>query len=135
MGAARCVEAPPCKKARVEDDDAAPDGDGCLWEGSYADLLTKHLGCCGWYKVLCPQGCGELVRRKDLEVHAQNCASSFIQCAICGVDLRPGDLAAHRAEKMELHVQLLEQKLSEKDAAAAQQGSVEAALGDMRTRL
>lgn len=97
---------PPAKRPRVE---------YCDWEGSYTDLLAKHLQECGFHLVPCPQGCGESMPRRDLRAHAAVCANSFETCSICGEAVRAGEMAVHRRDKAELHVQLLEAKLDERE--------------------
>lgn len=105
--------------------------DRCEWEGTYSDLLAKHLSECLYHVVPCPRSCGESMRRMDLEAHAEVCTKTFEKCSICEELLRPGRMEAHRREKAELHVQLLEAKLQERDAMAGQ----ELVLADIRTRL
>ncbi|CAE8680387.1 unnamed protein product, partial [Polarella glacialis] len=85
----------------------------CDWEGSYTDLLAKHLQECPFHIVLCPQGCGQSIRRKDIQTHAPECPKNFEMCAICSEQVRFGEMAAHRSKKAELHVQLLEAKLAQ----------------------
>mmetsp|Transcript_79549 Transcript_79549/g.208911 ORF Transcript_79549/g.208911 Transcript_79549/m.208911 type:complete len:386 (-) Transcript_79549:20-1177(-) len=90
----------------------------CDWEGDYGELLAKHIGECRFHLVDCPKGCGEKLMRKDLGAHADSCAKSFVKCEICGDPLRPGEMGQHRKEKAELHVQILEKKMEEKESDA-----------------
>jgi len=84
------------------------------------DLLAKHLGECPRYPVPCPNKCGEILVRASLAPHRMVCECGFEECIICGDRVAPGGMVAHRAEKAQLHVELLEAKLSEKEASASQ---------------
>lgn len=97
----------------------------CDWAGSYGDLLGKHLAECCHHPMLCPHMCGRTIRRGDLAEHELTCSKKFEQCSICGELVRPGTMVDHRTAKAELHVQLLEQKLAERDAEAASQRTLE----------
>lgn len=127
---------PPTKRQRQESEHAlavAGTGHeamarGCDWVGSYGDLLAKHMLECSYFPVQCPHGCGETLQRCNLEDHEATCPKKFEQCPICAQLIRPGCMAGHRAEASELHVQLLEQKLAEREAEAATQMTLEARL-------
>jgi len=99
---------PASKRLRVE-------SECCDWQGSYTDLLAKHLSECPFHLIPCPHGCGESLRRKDVEGHAPTCASNYQDCPICREKVRMGQMDAHRSERAELHVRILEGKLSEKE--------------------
>lgn len=88
----------------------------CDWTGSYTDLLARHLNECDFHIVPCPRGCGKMLCRLDLSNHDTDCAKKFEECSICKELLKCGMMSEHRKEKAELHVQLLESKLSEKEA-------------------
>lgn len=115
---------PGAKRRRVQ-------GEGCEWEGSYSDLLAKHIHECPLQVVPCPRGCGERMQRKDLKAHEIVCTKNLVKCPICEELVKPGEMAAHRKESAELHVQLLEAKIQEKDALAGQ----EAVLSSIQERL
>jgi len=83
----------------------------CDWQGSYMDLLATHLRQCPYHLVPCPRGCGETLRRCDLEAHAPECAKNYDLCPICNESVKCGFMAQHRESKAQLHVQLLEAKL------------------------
>lgn len=83
---------PSLKRQRVE---ASPES-CCDWEGSYGQLLEKHLGECLWQFVLCPDGCGAEIRRRDLAKHRKSCAKLFVNCGICGASVKPKNMAKHR---------------------------------------
>lgn len=106
---------------------AAPGGaaqeEFCSWTGSYGDLLASHLPVCPFALVSCPQRCGEKLRRKDVDTHTQNsCYKCFESCAICGASIRRGQQAAeeHRFQAAALHVDILQQKLADRDAEVAE---------------
>ena len=64
--------------------------------------------------------------------HAPRCFArkNYEECSICEEMIKHGTVAAHRKEKAELHAQLLEAKLLEKEG-----DSVEDSLKDIRRRL
>jgi len=86
----------------------------CSWTGSYGDLLVKHLQECPFHWVSCPRGCGEEHRRCDAMAHESSCSKFFETCKYCGEGVRPEDMAEHKRQAAELHVQILEEKLAAK---------------------
>lgn len=98
----------------------------CTWEGSFMDLLAIHLKRCPFHSITCPNGCGENVRRKDLEAHDRHCEQHFQTCSICKVRVRAIAMAEHRLENAQLHVQLLEAQVLELQAAKAQSDDLKA---------
>lgn len=68
--------------------------------------------------------------RRELADHASTCPSNFEDCPICKEAVRVGQMSTHRQQKAELHVQLLEAKLLEKES-----DTIEDALVDIRKRL
>lgn len=122
----------PKKRPRADSDGGGLDSDRdaaptkCPWgsdlKGEYGDLITKHLSVCPLHPVACPRkGCGAVVRRWALEKHALVCRANFEACSICGELVRPEDMAAHRTAAAETHVQILEQKLLERNAVITSQ--------------
>jgi len=95
----------------------------CSWRGTYGDFIKKHQGQCGACPVSCPEGCGEMVPRCDLNQHRQRCVKILDKCEICGELLRPADMDEHLKESAEFHVLLLQdrlqQALAQAQAAAA----------------
>lgn len=114
-----------CKKSVLSVDD------GCAWEGSYGDLLNKHLGECPFHPVPCPRECGEMVLRKDMGQHEQTCAKLLEKCSICGKLVKPDSMSAHRQQSAELHVQLLEEKLEVEKLRAAKTESESGSMADI----
>lgn len=115
---------PEAKRPRVE-------AEKCEWEGTYSDLLAKHMLECEQHVVSCPRGCGETMRRKNLAAHALLCVNTFEKCPICGALVKPDQMVAHHNDAAVVHVQILETKLQEKDAMAEQA----LVLADIRSRL
>lgn len=60
-------------------------------------------------------------------------APSAEECSICAERVNPGKMAEHRSARAELHVQLLERRLTEKDAAEREPAS--ATLAEIQGRL
>eukprot|EP00933_Yihiella_yeosuensis_P019930 TRINITY_DN16072_c0_g1_i1.p1 TRINITY_DN16072_c0_g1~~TRINITY_DN16072_c0_g1_i1.p1 ORF type:complete len:404 (-),score=60.37 TRINITY_DN16072_c0_g1_i1:171-1325(-) len=104
-------EEPAAKRARMIEQ-----GGKCDWTGSYIDLLAKHIAECPFHLVPCPRGCGKMLVRRDLEHHEPECSKNFEECPICRSVIKVGLMGQHRKEKAELHVQLLEAKLAEKES-------------------
>jgi len=100
------VEEPAAKRARVGT---------CTWSGSYGDLLALHVVVCEHHFVPCPHGCGLQVRRSELAAHAPSCKMNFETCTICREAVKAGEMPQYRRDKAELHVQLLEARLAERD--------------------
>jgi TNF receptor-associated factor 4 len=59
--------------------------DGCK-EITKLGVLDAHKGICGLAKVICTQGCGKSILRKDLIQHCSNeCSKRKINCKFCGL--------------------------------------------------
>eukprot|EP00929_Paragymnodinium_shiwhaense_P014951 TRINITY_DN122955_c0_g1_i1.p1 TRINITY_DN122955_c0_g1~~TRINITY_DN122955_c0_g1_i1.p1 ORF type:complete len:413 (-),score=58.60 TRINITY_DN122955_c0_g1_i1:235-1398(-) len=126
------------KRQRTDEMEApAQEASGlCSWRGTYGDLMGKHLAECRCHAVTCPYGCGEQVKRGDLEAHALVCKEKFDKCEICADLVRPGMLAEHRKEKAELHVQLLLQKTEQlKNEMAAEKNVRDAIIESLQASL
>ncbi|CAD7949616.1 unnamed protein product [Amoebophrya sp. A120] len=95
----------------------------CTWTGSYGDLLAKHLAECECQIVDCPRGCGESMQRRNLTVHEAHCQKLLVECSICGEKMKPDAVEAHRRERAELHVTILEKRLADVGADPAGGGS------------
>lgn len=124
---------PPAKRQKHEASSAEATSlaRGCDWVGSYGDLMAKHMLVCSYFCIQCPHGCGETLQRCNMMSHEATCPKKFEQCSICMQLIRPGCMAEHRAEAAELHVQLLEQKLVERQADAVSQSALEMRLQKM----
>jgi TNF receptor-associated factor 4 len=49
-------------------------------------VLDAHKNVCGFAKVICTQGCGKKILRKDLTQHCNNeCSKRMIKCKYCGL--------------------------------------------------
>lgn len=118
----------PAKRART-------DLPCCTWEGAYTDLLAKHLLECVCHPVPCPLGCGETMKRRDVDEHKAVCVKSFEECPICCELVRPGTIEAHRKDSAELHVQLLEQQLCAAKERFEEQSQAAQSIKDFEKRL
>ena len=121
-GAAASSSAGPAKRRRMEIDEelgsGAAAGDesdpgNCPWQGSYGDLLSKHVAECPNWAVSCPRECGKTMPRRALKQHETVCTKLLTMCKICGEAMRPEELEAHRAANVERHAALLEVKCGE----------------------
>ena len=79
---------------------------------SYEDVTTNHWPICGYYPVPCPNKCGEILQRQDLENHtATLCSLTTVDCDFnqvgCMVELSCKDIQAHLTECVNPHVLLL----------------------------
>lgn len=119
----------PSKRARVVDE-------VCTWEGSYGDLLSKHISECLLHDIPCPRNCGLRVLRRDLEAHYDYCEKCLEKCIICGEMVKPWQMLEHRRSAAELHVQLLEERLDEErdraDRSVAQRATLEDVLQNIK---
>ncbi|CAD7938986.1 unnamed protein product [Amoebophrya sp. A120] len=86
----------------------------CTWTGEYGDLLAHHLRVCPFHFVKCPEGCGAQIRRKDVEKHLKSCESCLVSCEICGMQLKKDELAAHNEDHAQLHVSILQKRLTDR---------------------
>lgn len=111
-------------KRQKREDLTSLDAPSCDWSGTFGDLLAKHLAACPCRPMPCPNGCGAAILRGELVRHEATCPKKCERCTICGELVRPGTMVDHRTEKAELHVQLLEQKLADKEAEAAARESL-----------
>lgn len=98
---------PPLTRRRVESrSDPGLGSEQCAWRGSFADL-NKHLASCEWCPVTCPHGCGEEMRRPQLEEHLPGCLLNFKECDICHDKVRPAMMAEHERSEAQRHVKIL----------------------------
>ena len=59
-------------------------GEGCKVITKFGKL-SSHKNECGFARVICTQGCGKLIFRKDLTQHCGNeCSKRKIKCKYCG---------------------------------------------------
>ena len=82
------------------------------FESTYEDVTTNHWPVCGYYPVQCPNMCGFVVSRLNLEKHTTNaCPEARIDCdfeyAGCPVKLLRKHLSEHLAKNITQHMSLL----------------------------
>ena len=97
----------------------------CDWAGNYGDLLTKHIAECAYAEIDCPHGCGERFLRGQLSTHEEGCEKGYEECGICGVMVKIGGMAGHRAEAAEMHVKILEGERADLRAQVAEREAVQ----------
>jgi hypothetical protein len=106
-----------CPQGRINDDDDAERkkrrrrGIVCNWQGSYGDLMSRHLCECPSYPIKCPQDCGQVFPRGHLEFHQFSCEKAFKNCSICWERVPIKNVTAHNQEKALHHVDILVEKL------------------------
>ena len=132
-GAAASSSAGPAKRRRIEGDEnyeagigASDEPQNCPWQGSYGDLLSKHVAECPNWAVSCPRECGQTMPRRALKQHETTCTRMAVTCKICGEAMRPEELGAHKVANSELHATLLEIKcgdLEEENAEVRRQNA------------
>ena len=81
------------------------------YESTYEDVVNKHWANCNHYPVKCMNGCGKIVKRKDLDTHVSNdCPLTVVDCAFsyfgCNVKLCRQDMTAHLVMSTIKHISL-----------------------------
>ena len=97
----------------------------CDWTGNFGDLLTKHVAECSYVQIDCPHGCGGRFLRGQLSTHEEGCEKGYEECGICGVMVKIGGMAGHRAEAAETHVKILEGERADLRAQASERDAVQ----------
>lgn len=117
---------PVCPFCRTEDFETAVDVDlqdtilnlevrcahrnnGCIWTGKLRDGMNHLSVDCIFHPVNCPNICGKMIQRCQLEQHRKLCPNQAVQCpfllAGCSSRLRRRDLPAHLQESEQEHLQ------------------------------
>ncbi|CAD7964452.1 unnamed protein product [Amoebophrya sp. A120] len=109
------------------------DEEWCQWKGEYGDLMGKHLANCQFAKVTCE--CGLAIRRKDRNAHKLICPSLLVACKICGLKVKPADLAVHDAAAAVQHVAILQKQMMERGLLAARRDQVSSQLSGVDLKL
>ena len=81
------------------------------YDSYYEDVTTNHWPVCGYYLMLCPQKCGQKLKRRHLERHVRrNCPLTVVDCDFqhvgCEVRLPRKDMPAHLVESVVCHLSL-----------------------------
>ena len=81
-----------------------PPPPGCAWEGSYGDLVAKHLKTgCQFHKLPCPLGCGAQITCAGMEPHEAACDFRPVFCPLgCGAEMRSADSEQHKSKECPL---------------------------------
>ena len=90
---------------------------GCLWLGTL-EKCENHLDTCGHVYEACKLGCGELLKREEMEQHFRHdCVQRIIQCENCYIDLIFCDNPKHLQEcpKMKVPCELCSVEKYRKD--------------------
>ena len=78
----------------------------------YEDVVSKHWPVCKCYPVPCPNECGVMSKRQDVETHVNTeCPLTVVNCdfchAGCEVQLARKNMQIHLAESLTTHTSLL----------------------------
>ncbi len=83
----------------------------CKLQGEHQHIVGDHEEECPLYPVPCPQGCGDIVVRQDLEAHRDTCPLQPVLCTFhelgCKTKLCRRDLEKHVATSLVQHMSLL----------------------------
>ena len=97
------------------------------------DVTTNHWPVCGYYPLPCPNKCGEILQRQNLQSHiTDDCPLTIIDCDFqhvgCEVRLPRKDMPAHLKRKVVHHLSLQSEsfrrdmiRLQEENTALRQQ--------------
>lgn len=90
--------------------------EGCDWVGNLGDL-RDHLDAkkgprrCLFTKLPCPKGCGQNIRRTDLNDHQQHCPHQCVGCEFanvgCTEKVKRKDLVQHMQENTQKHLGMM----------------------------
>ena len=78
----------------------------------YEDVISNHWPVCKCYPVPCPNKCGVIPQRQNIEVHVNTqCPFTVVNCDFhytgCEVQLARRDMPTHLAESLTTHISLL----------------------------
>ena len=82
------------------------------FDSNYEDVTTNHWSICNYYPLLCPNKCGEMLQRQNLENHIIiDCPLTVTNCDFqhvgCEARLPRQDMPAHLRGETATHVSLL----------------------------
>ena len=90
---------------------------GCDWLGTLNDC-ENHLDTCGYVKGQCSLGCGKVLQRNELKVHAmKDCQLRKVRCEYCDKELMSRMLPIHHkmCPKIEVSCELCEKVMCRED--------------------
>ena len=88
----------------------------CMYCDKYCsnneDVTTKHWSLCAYYPVHCPNECGKILQRQNLEIHiSSTCPLAEIDCDFsdvgCKTHLLQKDMPSHLSESVVDHLSLM----------------------------
>ena len=96
----------------------------------YEDVVSNHWPVCKWYPVPCPNECGVISKRQDVETHVNTeCPLTVVNCdfyyAGCEVQLARRNMQIHLAESLTAHTSLLTTQTQMLRGRSAQEHLVE----------
>lgn len=78
------------------DNDNNNDSSGCKWEGKLGDWRDTHQKECPFVVVRCPDKCGKMLPRADLEEHKKECSNRKVECEFCHKMIFYWNLTVHK---------------------------------------
>ncbi len=84
----------------------------CDYKSTYNDVTQTHWLVCGSFPLPCPNECGSILQRSDLDSHVdKKCPLTTINCDFhhvgCTVKLPRQDMSEHLKENLTTHISLL----------------------------
>ena len=82
-----------------------------IYDSVYEDVVNIHWANCNYYPVKCTNGCGTIVKCKDLNTHISSvCPLTFVDCEFshfgCNIKLPRKDMATHLMMFTTKHISL-----------------------------
>ena len=89
---------------------------GCKWLGTLKDC-ENHLDTCSYVYVSCKLKCGVVLRRNELEEHANECSHRQVKCDHCKKDFKYCELNEHlnKCPKMKVPCDLCDTQITRED--------------------
>ncbi|XP_064385183.1 TNF receptor-associated factor 4-like [Halichondria panicea] len=96
------------------------------YKSTYDDVTNNHWPVCGSFPVPCPNQCGSIIQRQNIDSHvADECPLTTINCDFhhvgCAVKLPRQDMPEHLRENLLTHISLLATNNAKQQAEITQQ--------------
>ena len=81
----------------------------CHFQGTFANVTTKHFTACKSFPLMCPAGCRNRYSRKQMASHLAGCAEELVPCQYASIGcqevIRRKQLQAHMCDQKDYHFQ------------------------------